>query len=70
MKETNILEAITIAGGFTDKAASSRTRIIRETSKGTQVLNVDMNNIIKRGERDKAILLQENDVVVVPESFF
>jgi hypothetical protein len=29
-----------------------------------------MNDIIKRGQREKAILLQENDVVVVPESFF
>ena len=29
-----------------------------------------MNDIIKRGNRDKAITLQENDVVVVPESFF
>lgn len=70
VKETNILEAITTAGGFTDKAAPSRTRVIRETSKGPQVINVDMNDIIKRGDREKAVLLQENDVVVVPESFF
>jgi len=34
------------------------------------VLDVDMNDVIKRGQRDKAIQLQENDVVVVPESFF
>ncbi|MBI4634801.1 MAG: SLBB domain-containing protein [Candidatus Rokubacteria bacterium] len=69
-KETNILEGITIAGGFTDKAAPSRTRVIRNTVKGQQVINIDMNDIIKRGQRDKAIALQENDVVVVPESFF
>jgi hypothetical protein len=29
-----------------------------------------MNDVIKRGQREKAILLRENDVVVVPESFF
>jgi polysaccharide biosynthesis/export protein len=67
---TNILEGITIAGGFTDKAAPGRARVIRNTPSGQTVLDVDMNEIIKRGQRDKAIQLQENDVVVVPESFF
>lgn len=69
-RDTNILEGITIAGGFTDKAAPGRARVIRNTPTGQQVFNVDMNDIIKGGRRDKAILLQENDVVVVPESFF
>jgi len=69
-KNTNILEGITIAGGFTDKAAPGRSRVIRNTPSGQRVLDVDMNDVIKRGQRDKAILLQENDVVVLPESFF
>ena len=69
-RDTNILEGITIAGGFTDKAAPGRARVIRNTPAGQKVLDVDMNDIIKRGQRDKAIRLQENDVVVVPESFF
>ena len=69
-KETNILEGITIAGGFTDKAAPGRSRVIRSTPTGQQVFDVDMNEIIKRGQRGKSMLLQENDVVVVPESFF
>ena len=69
-KETNILEGITVAGGFTDKASPSRTRVIRVGTTGQQVLEIDMNDIIKRGQRDKAVRLQANDVVVVPESFF
>jgi polysaccharide export outer membrane protein len=69
-KETNVLEGITIAGGFTDKAAPGRTRVIRTTDRGQQTINVDMNDIIRRGQRDKAIRLLENDVIVVPESFF
>jgi polysaccharide export outer membrane protein len=67
---TTILEAIVFAGGFTDKAAPGRTRVIRNGPNGQQILSVDMNDVIKRGQREKAILLQENDVVVVPESFF
>jgi len=69
-KETNILEGITIAGGFTEKASPSRTRVIRVGTAGQQVLEIDMNDIVKRGQRDKAVRLQANDVVVVPESFF
>jgi polysaccharide export outer membrane protein len=69
-KDTNVLEAITIAGGLTDKAAPGRTRIIRTTSKGQEVLYVDVNEILKKGQRERGVLVLENDVVVVPESFF
>ena len=69
-KDTNVLEGITLAGGFTDKAAPGRVRVIRSTGAGQEVISVDMNDVIKRGQRDKAIPLRENDVVVVPESFF
>jgi polysaccharide biosynthesis/export protein len=69
-KETNILEGITVAGGFTDKAAPSRTRVIRSTPQGQQVIEVDMNDILRRGREAKTVMLQESDVVVVPESFF
>jgi polysaccharide export outer membrane protein len=69
-KDTNVLEGITLAGGFTDKAAPGRVRVIRSTGGGQQTISVDMNDVIKRGQREKAIPLLENDVVVVPESFF
>jgi polysaccharide export outer membrane protein len=69
-KETNILEGITVAGGFTDKAAPGRTRVIRSTPEGQKVIEVDMNDILRRGREAKTVMLQESDVVVVPESFF
>jgi polysaccharide biosynthesis/export protein len=69
-RDTTVLEGITIAGGFTDKASPGRTRVIRTTGAGQQVIYVDMNDVIKKNQREKAISLQENDVVVVPQSFF
>jgi polysaccharide export outer membrane protein len=69
-RQMTILDGIMSAGGFTDKASPGRTRVIRTTAAGQQVINIDMNDIIKRGQRDKAIPLQESDVVVVPQSFF
>ncbi|OGK78214.1 MAG: hypothetical protein A2X36_05695 [Elusimicrobia bacterium GWA2_69_24] len=65
-----ILEAISIAGGFTERAAPGRTKVIRTTKKGQETIYVDMDDIIKRGQRDKAIPLHEDDIIVVPESFF
>jgi polysaccharide export outer membrane protein len=69
-RQMTILDGIMSAGGFTDKASPGRTRVIRTTAAGQQIIGVDMNDVIKRGQRDKAIPLQESDVVVVPQSFF
>jgi polysaccharide export outer membrane protein len=69
-RETNILEGITIAGGFTNRAAPGRITVIRSTPEGHQVLKVDMNDILRRGREVKGVMLQESDVVIVPESFF
>jgi len=68
---TTAIQAVAMAGGFTDKAAPNRTRIIRTHRDGRQeTLQVDLNEVIKRGGRDKDIVLTANDVIVVPESYF
>ena len=65
------IQAIALAGGFTDRAAPSRIRIIRTREDGKQeTLVMDANDIIKRGRKDKDLPLAANDVIVVPESLF
>ncbi len=65
------IEGIALAGGFTDKAAPNRTKIIRTHKDGRQeTLVVDLNEVMKRGRKDKDVTLTANDVIVVPESFF
>jgi polysaccharide export outer membrane protein len=65
------IEGVALAGGFTDKAAPNRTKIIRTHREGRQeTLFVDLNEIIKRGRKEKDIPLTANDVIVVPESYF
>jgi polysaccharide export outer membrane protein len=65
------IEGVALAGGFTDKAAPNRTKIIRTHRDGRQeTIVVDLNEVIKRGRKDKDIPLSANDVVVVPESYF
>jgi polysaccharide export outer membrane protein len=65
------VEGVALAGGFTERAAPNRTKIIRTHRDGRQeTFVVDLNEVLKRGRKDKDVPLLANDVVVVPESFF
>jgi polysaccharide export outer membrane protein len=57
---TTVIKAITMAGGFTDKAATKRVKIKR-TEDGKE-------NILEKVGDDE--IVRPNDVIIVPESFF
>jgi protein involved in polysaccharide export with SLBB domain len=58
-KGLTIHKAITMAGGFTDKAAKGRTRVLRTINGTEKTIDVALDSVI----------LPE-DIVVVPRSFF
>jgi polysaccharide export outer membrane protein len=55
-----VLKMITLAGGFTGKAAKSNVRVVRKVN-GDDIL-------FEKVEMD--MVLQPDDVIIVPESFF
>ncbi len=57
---TTVIKAATMAGGFTDKAANGRIKIIRRVQ--------GKEKIIEKAEMDEPVL--PDDIIVVPESFF
>lgn len=57
---TTVIKAITMGGGFSDKASRSRVKIIRKKAGKEEVL--------ERVSMDEPV--QPDDVIVVPESFF
>ncbi len=59
-KGTTVIKAITMAGGFTDKAAIGRVKIIRNMD-GREV-------VLEKVKMDEPIL--PDDIIIVPESFF
>ncbi len=64
-----VLQAITKAGGLTDRAAKTRIKIIRQDESGEkQIIKVNLKDIIKGKKKD--IILQKDDIVIVPETFF
>jgi polysaccharide export outer membrane protein len=69
-KNMTLVEAISKAGGFTKIAAPSRTKVIRMIDGVERAKRINVADIIKRGDRSKDVVLEPNDIVVVPESIF
>ncbi len=64
-----VLQAIAKAGGFSERAAKSRVKIIRQLASGNkETIKINVKDIINGKKED--ILLQKGDVIVVPETFF
>jgi polysaccharide export outer membrane protein len=64
-----VLRAITLAGGTTDRASERKVQIIRTGPDGArQTIEVDLRKV-KRGKAEDPVL-QKDDLVLVPESFF
>jgi polysaccharide biosynthesis/export protein len=55
-----VIKAVTMAGGFTDKAAPGRVKIIRKIQ--------GKEKIIEKAEMEEPV--RSDDIIVVPESFF
>lgn len=69
-KEMTLLEAIAMAGGFTKDAKTRGVKIIRVRNSKKNTINVNVDDITEKGEKEKDIKLETDDVIVVPESFF
>jgi polysaccharide export outer membrane protein len=69
-KNVSIVEAISMAGGFTKLAARNKTRIIRVENDLEKIYNVNVDAITQGGKMIQAVLVMPNDLIVVPESFF
>jgi polysaccharide export outer membrane protein len=57
---TTVIKAVTMGGGFTDRASKGRVKIIRKV-RGKE-------EILERVKMDEPVM--PDDVIVVPESFF
>jgi polysaccharide export outer membrane protein len=69
-KKLTVVEAISLAGGFTEEAAVNKTKIVRVEDGLEKTMVVKITDITKGGDKSKDIILKPNDIVIVPESFF
>ena len=69
-KSLTVLEAISTAGGFTPIAAQDRTKVLRNVNGASVTFTIEVKAITQQGLKDKDMVLEPNDVIYVPQSFF
>lgn len=69
-KETTVIAAIAMAGGFTPEADKNGTRILRTEDGKETTIYIKVKDITEKGAKDKDVPIKPNDVIFVPESFF
>ncbi len=65
-REVNVLQAISMAGGFTEWAKKSRIKIFRVLGEKEKVIKVNYNKITSGKHPELNIPLQPGDTIVVP----
>jgi polysaccharide export outer membrane protein len=68
--EVSVLEAVSMAGGFTKIAAQNAVKVMRLEQGEKKTIIVRVADISKSGDKSKDALLKRGDIVFVPESLF
>lgn len=61
-----VSKAILSAGGFSDFSDKRNVKLIRKTAEGTKTYEVNVQEIWAKGTLEKDLLVQPNDLIVVP----
>ena len=69
-KDITLLESIAMAGGFTEDADINNTTVMRMENGKKKSIKIRVKDITARGHKEKDIVLEADDIVFVPESFF
>jgi polysaccharide export outer membrane protein len=62
-----VVEALAMAGGLNDFSDATDVKVIRNQEGSKINLNVNIEDVTKRGDKSKDIILEPNDVIVVAE---
>jgi polysaccharide export outer membrane protein len=65
-----VLDAVLEAGGVNDFASPNRTKLFRKLKDKTQVIEIELGDILNKGRLETNILLRPGDVLTVPERLF
>ncbi len=62
-----VLDAVLEAGGVNDFAAPNRTKLYRKSKEKTEVINIDLGDILSKGKLGTNLRVIPGDVITVPE---
>lgn len=62
----SVLDLVSEAGGYSREAVLGNVGILRTNLERPEVLTVDLNRLIKKGDLSQNVILQNRDIVYVP----
>lgn len=65
-----VLDAVLEAGGVNDFASPNRTKLYRKLKDKTEVFEIELDDILKKGRLETNLLLRSGDMITVPERLF
>jgi protein involved in polysaccharide export with SLBB domain len=69
-QKLTLLRVVAQAGGFTDIAASTRVRVIRNVEGDDETFKINVPDLIKSRDGKRDFLLQAGDIIMIPEAIF
>ncbi len=64
-----VLDGIGLAGGLTDSAAGAEVTVTRQTDDGTDIMEINVDELMNNQFLQQNFALQGGDVIIVPESY-
>jgi polysaccharide export outer membrane protein len=69
--DTTVIQAVTIAGGFSQKSKTSQVLLFRRVDDNfAEVKQVDLKHMLKAGDLSEDLHLRSGDMVLVPKTTF
>jgi len=65
-----VLDAVLEAGGVNDFASPNRTKLYRKSKDKTEIIDVDLGDILTKGKLNTNYELRPGDVITIPERIF
>lgn len=65
-----VLDAVLEAGGINDFAAPNRAKLYRKNQDKTEVLDLELGDILNKGKLGTNVMLAPGDVITIPERLF
>ena len=68
--QMSVFEAVQEAGSFTRRASLGRVILVRGDLENPQVIDINLQDVVRRGIKSKDLQLQPDDIVFVPPNAF
>lgn len=62
-----VIDAIVLAGGFSDKADATNVKLLRTKDKLEQTIDINAKEIVDKGDKTKDLFLKPGDLIIVGE---